>query len=254
MVILMRAVAAGMTDRGQQHEENEDAFLVLEDRGIFVVADGMKADGGSSSALIVETLGTVFHEDGDPLEAFDPNFSDRESRLLWALRLANDTLHERRQTSREWRTAGATVVAAAFDPQQRRMSIANVGDARGYRLRGGKLQQLTIDHAPLVHDIFDVNGLTDTEIAKTFGPPPDVRAIGLGNTVRIDLQRDEARVGDTYLLCTDGLTGMVPEEGIRRSIVGANDLGEACRRLVDEANALGGEDNIAVILVQMTDR
>ena len=144
---------------------------------------------------------------------------------------------------------GTTVVGLAID--RGAVSIAHVGDSRAYRLRSGELERLTQDHSWVGEQV--AAGLLSSDQARVH-PLRNVvtRALGGAAEVAIDVERWEARSGDLYLLCSDGLTGMVDDREIERCLQGADDLESATRDLIRLANERGGLDNITVLLVAVS--
>jgi PPM family protein phosphatase len=252
----MRAVAAGLSDVGLQREHNEDSFVVLQEYDLFVVADGMGGHraGDVASKLATDTISEFFrttaNEDITWPFHFDTNLSEEENRLLTGIRVANRQIYERSARSREYHGMGTTVVGAMFSPMKQRMYIGHVGDSRCYRIRAGQIDLLTRDHS-LVNDyLLAMPDLTDEQKSEL---PRNVitRALGMQDQVVVDLHRDDPRAGDVYVLCSDGLSGMVSDEDIRHIVSAADDLPEACHKLIDRANEHGGEDNITAILVKI---
>jgi protein phosphatase len=145
---------------------------------------------------------------------------------------------------------GTTVVGAMFSPKKGRMYIGHVGDSRCYRVRDSKIQLLTRDHS-LINDYLQaMPDLTDEQKNEL---PKNVitRALGMQDQVVVDLQHDDPQAGDVYVLCSDGLSGMVSDEDIERIVTTASDIRDACRRLIGRANEHGGEDNITAILIKI---
>jgi protein phosphatase len=254
----MWAVAAGLSDVGLQREHNEDSFVVLKEYDLFVVADGMGGHraGDVASRIATETISEFFrttaNEDITWPFHFDTNLSEEENRLLTGIRVANRQIFERSTRSRECHGMGTTVVGAMFSPKKRRMYIGHVGDSRCYRVRGGKIQLLTRDHSLINDYLLAMPDLTDEQKSEL---PKNVitRALGMQDHVVVDLQHDDPLDGDVYILCSDGLSGMVMDDEIQGIITAATDVREACRRLIHRANERGGEDNITAILIKIED-
>lgn len=254
----MRAVAAGLSDVGLQREHNEDSFIVLKEYDLFVVADGMGGHraGDVASRIATETISEFFrttaNEDITWPFHFDTNLSEEENRLLTGIRVANRQIFERSTRSRECHGMGTTVVGAMFSARKGRMYIGHVGDSRCYRVRGGQIQLLTRDHSLINDYLLAMPDLTDEQKSEL---PRNVitRALGMQDHVVVDLQHDDPTPGDVYVLCSDGLSGMVGDEDMTQIIVAASDVREACRRLIHRANERGGEDNITAILIKIED-
>jgi protein phosphatase len=239
---LILVTAVGRTDPGLKRKHNEDAYAILEDHHLFVIADGMgrHAAGEVASQLCVEAMRDAFTngEFGPPP---DPPLPRRASHLRGSIQLANDRILAAARAKEEYAGMGTTVVAAYFSPNKQRVYIAHVGDSRCYRLRGGKLTQLTTDHT------LGAAGITGKSAAVLS------RAVGIEANVEIDINTESPLPGDVYLLCSDGLSRMVPHETILSILESAKDLDSANRVLIDKANQSGGRDNITCILVRVDD-
>ena len=252
----MRAVAAGLSDVGLQREHNEDSFVVLKEYDLFVVADGMGGHraGDVASKIATETISDFFrttaNEDVTWPFHFDTNLSEEENRLLTGIRVANRQIFERSSRSREYHGMGTTVVGAMFSPKKRRMYIGHVGDSRCYRVRDAQIALLTRDHSLINDYLLAMPELTDEQKSEL---PKNVitRALGMQDNVVVDLQHDDPSEGDVYVLCSDGLSGMVNDEDINLIVAGSGDIREACRRLIQRANERGGEDNITAVLIKI---
>lgn len=252
----MRAAAAGVSDVGLQRDHNEDSYAILNEHELFIVADGMGGHraGDVASQLatsaIVDFFRATAHEDVTWPFHFDARLTEEENRLLTGIRLANRQIVEQSANSREHHGMGTTVVGALFSPEKRKMFIGHVGDSRAYRVRNGEILQLTRDHS-LVNDyLLAMPELTEEQRSEL---PKNVitRALGMQENVTVDLQSDDAQPGDMYVLCSDGLSGMIEDEEILQLTQSEEDLGEACRKLVVLANEHGGEDNITVVVVRI---
>jgi protein phosphatase len=252
----MRAIAAGLSDVGLQREHNEDSFVVLKEYDLYVVADGMGGHraGDVASKLATETISEFFkstaNEDVTWPFHFDTNLSEEENRLLTGIRVANRQIFERSTRSREYHGMGTTVVGAMFSPRKQRMYIGHVGDSRCYRIRGGLIQLLTRDHSLINDYLLAMPDLTEEQRSEL---PKNVitRALGMQDQVVVDLQHDDPTPGDIYVLCSDGLSGMVADDDIQKIVGAAGDIREACKKLIQKANESGGEDNATVVLIKI---
>jgi protein phosphatase len=219
----LRAVAFGVTDRGMQREHNEDSFLVLDEYGLFIVADGMGGHraGDVASRLATETIGEFFRstasEDITWPFHFDTNLTEEENRLVTGIRLANRQILDKSERSRECQGMGTTVVGAMYSSARNRVFIGHVGDSRCYRVRQSEIKLLTRDHSLLNDYILAIPNLTDEQKADL---PRNVitRALGMQKDVVVDLQSDEPQAGDVYVLCSDGLNGMLRDEEILAAV------------------------------------
>ncbi|HLV20882.1 MAG TPA: Stp1/IreP family PP2C-type Ser/Thr phosphatase [Polyangiaceae bacterium] len=255
----MRAIAAGISDVGLQRDHNEDSFAILNEQELFVVADGMGGHraGDVASKLATEAIIDFFRATASddvtwPFH-FDARLSEEENRLLTGIRIANRQIVEQSSRSREHHGMGTTVVGALFSARKQRMYIGHVGDSRAYRVRHGQISQMTRDHS-LVNDyLLAMPELTEEQRSEL---PKNVitRALGMQDHVTVDLQSDEVLPGDVYVLCSDGLSGMITDQEILQVVLSTDDLTEACRKLVRLANEHGGEDNITAVLVRIEDQ
>jgi serine/threonine protein phosphatase PrpC len=254
------------TDVGQIREHNEDNFLVADltrkTRGLlesnragivgkhgslFAVCDGMggAAAGEIASQLAVDILYermTDALNDGPPLSR-----DDLARRLVHSIEAAGLRIFQEAKLDRTRRGMGTTVTAAALVDDY--LFFAQVGDSRAYLLRDGRLVQLTRDQS-LVNQLIEAGQLTEEE-AETFEHNNIIlQALGTADTVQVDLTFCELRRGDTLLLCSDGLSGMVRFEDIRDVLESTPEPIEACKVLTERANQAGGHDNITVIVVR----
>jgi protein phosphatase len=255
----MRAVAHGISDVGLQREHNEDSFAVLQDHALCIVADGMGGHraGDVASRLATEAIGEFFkktaNDDATWPFHFDPNLTDEENRLLTSIRLANRQIYEHSTRSQDLRGMGTTVVGALYSNRKNRMYLGHVGDSRAYRVRGGEIQQMTRDHS-LVNDY--LAAMPDMTEEQRSELPKNVitRALGMQDNVEVDLQSDECQPGDVYVLCSDGLSGMITDREIFDVVrASAGNLEQVCWRLVTLANEHGGEDNITAVVIRVED-
>lgn len=145
---------------------------------------------------------------------------------------------------------GTTVVGAMFSPTKRRMYIGHVGDSRCYRVRDGDIQLLTRDHSLINDYLLAMPDLTDEQKNEL---PKNVitRALGMQDHVVVDLQHDDPNRGDVYVLCSDGLSGMMSDDDIKQIVSGSPEIRDACRQLIERANERGGEDNITAVLIKI---
>lgn len=224
--------------------------------GLFVVADGMGGHraGDVASRLAIEAISEYFRSIGGdettwPLP-FDGRLSEDENHLLASVRLANRKILERSARSREFHGMGTTVVGALFNPQQQRMIIAHVGDSRAYRIRDGFITQMTRDHSLFNDYLMAMPDLSEEQRSEL---PRNVitRALGMQEDVTVDIQPDTVKAGDVYVLCSDGLSGMVEDDDIVSIVSGNVELMHICQRLVSRANENGGEDNVTAVVVRV---
>lgn len=254
----MRLSVAGRTDVGRKRTHNEDAFLVLEEEQLFCVADGMggHASGEVASHIAVEELAEFFRltdrdEEATWPFAEDPARRQDENRLLAGVRLANLRIVERAASDERLRGMGTTLVCLHVARGSDEAVVGHVGDSRAYLWRAGALRQLTEDHS-LLNDFLKARQLTPEEIEAFPHKNVIVRALGMKPAVEVDLLRLPLQEGDLLLLCSDGLSGMVPDARLAEILRAPRpDLEAGVRALVEEANQAGGADNVTCVLVQV---
>ena len=252
--VLQIAVGA-RSDTGLVRQNNEDQFALDISLNLFVLCDGMggQAAGEVASKLGAETILEHCRQAAqDPaLEVFGgatSEFSEMTNRLASGIRLSNKAIHEAADQSPTTNGMGSTVVAACLTGNV--LSIAHVGDSRIYLFREGELRQLTQDHSLVMEQVR--RGLLSPEEAEQSELANVImRALGAEPTVEIDLDEHWLNEGDRVLLCSDGLTRMVPDAEIASALTEPFTAQQACERLVELANEHGGEDNITVILVHL---
>jgi PPM family protein phosphatase len=249
----MQVKAYGLTHVGRQRQHNEDSFLVEDGAKLYLVADGMggHAAGEIASRIAVDSISEfILHtkeDDGTWPHAYDEQFRRTTNRLMAAVRMANTRVLEAMRKDARLRGMGTTVVACMADNDT--MSIAHVGDSRAYLVRDQQLSRITNDHSWVFEQV-QAGMLSEAEAEKHPLRNVITRALGGALQVTPDAQEIEIRSGDVYLLCSDGLTGMVPEEEILRLVSENSSLEAACQQLIDTANARGGLDNVTAILVK----
>jgi len=254
----MRLTYAGTSDVGRKRTHNEDAYLLLPEELLCCVADGMggHASGEVAARIAVEEMAEFFRMTGRDEEAtwpykMDPARSYDDNRLLTAVKLANLRIFERAASDPRLKGMGTTIVAASFPKGGRSLLVGHVGDSRAYLWRRGALRQLTEDHS-LLNDYRKTRALTPEEIQAFPHKNVIVRALGMRDVVDVDLLVQPLEDGDVVLLCSDGLSGMVPDARLAEVIrANAGDLKLAAQVLVDEANAAGGGDNVTCVLAQV---
>ena len=226
------------SDLGRQRQGNEDNYFVR--APLFVVADGM---GGAQAGEVASEMA---------VESFDRGLPDGSPAdgLVSVIEDANRRIHDRSRSEAQRAGMGTTVTAAYVGEQE--VTIAHVGDSRAYVLRDGELTRLTRDHS-LVGELVARGKLTE-EQAETH-PQRSVitRALGPEPEVQVDVRTYQARAGDLFMVCSDGLTSMIPEARVREVLESARPLEQAGRELIAAANEAGGRDNITVILFRLED-
>ncbi|MEO5669038.1 MAG: Stp1/IreP family PP2C-type Ser/Thr phosphatase [Bdellovibrionota bacterium] len=226
----------GKSDIGRKRSNNQDSFLVAPHLSLFAVADGMGGHSGGevASAMAVKTLERAFTEKPD---------GAMDKKLFEAAQMANQVIFEQSQKDMSLRGMGTTLTAAAI--QWPWMFITQVGDSRCYLFRDGELFQLTEDHSQY-YELLRAGMIQEIE---SHGVQKNVitRSVGYEKNVNVDLYARKIERGDRYLICSDGLTGMVSNEQITQ-ILQNFDVNQAVQNLVELANLQGGEDNISVVV------
>ncbi len=251
----MRVSACGLTDPGRVRSHNEDFFEIDRERDLYVVADGMggHSHGEVASKMAVEAIQRFVRraesEDDTWPFTYDSRLKRHSNVLKAAVRLAHDQVLSAIRDDGSLHGMGTTVVGCLM--HNGTAALAHVGDSRAYRLRGGRLELLTEDHTWVNEQV--VAGFLSKEQARDH-PLKNVvtRALGGETEVAVDVREIGLEPGDRLLLCSDGLTTMLDDGEIQDCLLAAEAAGEcACRRLVQEANARGGHDNVTVVLLQV---
>src|SRR3954465_14472952 len=211
---------------GLQRQGNEDSYFVR--APLFVVADGM---GGAQAGEVASEMAV------DSFTHGLPDGDGPAEGLVHIIEDANRRIHERSRTQTQRAGMGTTVTAAHVGEDT--VTVAHVGDSRAYVVRNGDLIRITKDHS-LVAELVERGKLTE-EQAETH-PQRSVitRALGPEPSVQVDLETFQARDGDVFLVCSDGLTSMIPESRLAPILAGADSLEEAGHALIDAANDAGG--------------
>ena len=250
----MRIDFGARTDLGRVREINEDNLRVVPELNLFILSDGI---GGAAHGEVASEIAVTTIEEHcrtgikNPSLAYEgeirPDLTDKTNRLASALRLANHNIHTDASADPDKRGMGATIVAIWMDGD--RLSLAHVGDSRAYRLRQREMEQLTRDHS-LVAEQVRLGILTPEQAERSEYQTMLIRALGASETVEVDVDEHVMLDGDAYLLCSDGLSRMVPDEKIADTILSVKLAQKAADRLIELANEAGGVDNITAILVR----
>ncbi len=251
----MRLNSAGRTHVGMKRAHNEDSLRLFREENLFIVADGMggHASGEVASQMSVETLAEFFRATAEDDEVTWPYKMDKgrkyeENRVITGVKLSNRKIFESAGRDSKLKGMGTTIVVVLF--VNGGVYVGHVGDSRVYRFRSGKLTQLTEDHS-LLNDYIKMKNLTPEEIEAFPHKNVIVRALGMKETVQVDVSYEVPEVGDIYMLCSDGLSGMVHDDQLARLLSeDETDLDKKCERLIETANENGGTDNITTILIR----
>lgn len=255
-MILSEAIEiAVVSDTGRVRQHNEDSTAQDVDIGLAVLADGMGGYKAGEVASAIATT-TIFRETRGALETLVRGQTDQATGYRYeslvmrdAIALANEIIYKVAREDPEFEGMGTTAVATLF--YDNRVTIAHVGDSRGYRWRDGTLEQLTVDHT-VVQEYLN-SGLYTPEQARASADKNLVtRALGIAADVEVDLREYKVRAQDTYLLCSDGLTDLVDDATIAAALgMQGENLEQSAAKLVGLANSKGGIDNISIVLVRI---
>ena len=243
----------GLTDVGKRRSLNEDSILV--DESLLIVCDGMGGHkaGEVASRLAIDVIAGFVKRSAEDTEitwpyGFVTRISFDGNRLRTAIKLANRTVFRKAASSEDYTGMGTTVVAMMVSRSRPQMTYANVGDSRIYLIRAGVILQLSHDDS-WANLAWEADAIDDT--SRTSMKHVLTKALGARDDVDFEVKIQELNGGDIILLCSDGLTNMLPDARILE-IVSAHgaDLEAACRELVSGANAEGGRDNISAILAR----
>jgi serine/threonine protein phosphatase PrpC len=234
--------AAVRTDVGRRRRANEDCYAIAAELGLYLVADGM---GGHSAGQVASELAA--ESAVRALRTLSGAAASLTEKLRYSVAAANREVFETAQTRIELNGMGTTLVALLAGGE--RIALAHVGDSRAYLIRGGRIRQLTDDHS-LVAEL--VRRREISEHAARGHPQRHVltRALGVRPSAEPDLAELTPTVGDSFVLCSDGLTGHLSDTEIAEALAADDDLDAICGKLIDLANARGGEDNITVLVVR----
>jgi protein phosphatase len=228
----------GRTDPGRRRHRNEDHFVC--EPPLFAVADGM---GGAQAGEVASGLAAAVLEEADGDER-------GEERVTSLIQEANRRVFQRSSEDLAASGMGTTMTVALVDMSEGTIAVGHVGDSRAYRVRNGELEQLTEDHS-LVGELMRSGKLSPEEAESHPQRSVITRALGTEPDVDVDAFTVPVAAGDVYLLCSDGLSSMIPDREILAVLRGVDDLDDAAGALIDAANEGGGEDNITVVLFEI---
>ena len=237
------------TDPGRARENNEDSVAYDNAAQIAILADGM---GGYNAGEIASGMATAFikSEMSRWLAEAGKHAKTREIRRALEICVdnANRSIFNAANSNAQYHGMGTTLVVAVF--QDSKMLLGHIGDSRCYRLRAGAFEQITKDHS-LLQEQIDAGLLTSEQAATSSYKNLVTRALGVDDTVLLDLSEIEVQPGDLYVMCSDGLSDMVDDVEIANIVDGEKSMDEKSIALIEAANLHGGRDNISVVLVQV---
>lgn len=252
----MRISATGLSDIGRSRRRNEDSFDVNSNRGFCLVADGMGGHGNGevASEIAIDTIRNILLNQTNHLDPPTKTGIETDEHVTPAMLMnsaitaANAKVLAAVEVDNALLGMGTTVAGLLF--QSTRVIVAHVGDSRIYRSRNESLELITRDHTWVNEQV--EAGFLSKEQARSH-PLKNVvtRALGGDNEVDVEINELETEEGDLYLMCSDGLTGMLTDPQIQEELTTERSLDEACRALVDKANEMGGLDNITAVLARV---
>lgn len=241
----------GQTDVGLKRDINQDSILVDKQLSLFVVADGMGGHKGGevASAMAVQTVQEIlrFHIAGTGANSGSNQKLNPRDLLNLAYREASGRIHHKStHENPELMGMGTTMVAALAVGD--RLFIANVGDSRAYLIHNNGLWQLTEDHS-LVYEQLKAGVIKDEDVDQMVGRNVITRSVGFERDVQVDIIERQVQPGEMFLLCSDGLSGMVPYRKIVE-IVTTKPVDKIVASCIKEAKKAGGDDNVSVLLIR----
>jgi len=253
----MNYTSSGKTHPGMKRELNEDNYTILEDQGVYVVADGMGGHnaGEVASEIAVKTVEDFFLKSSRDEEMtwpykLDPSLSLDANKLMVGIKFANRRIYSSSSENASYAGMGTTVVSILTTKNSDEIFVSHVGDSRCYCYFEGELSQVTDDHS-LVNEYIKAGQITKEQAVNFPHKNVIMRALGMKDNVLVDIQKKKVRLGEIYLLCSDGLSDMVLDPDIEKIFALNMPLDETSQALIDAANANGGKDNITVILVKV---
>lgn len=245
---------SGTTDVGRVRDHNEDNLLIPQDMPLAAVSDGMggHACGEVASGIAVQSIAEYYAATSERGQESWPfrmaQLHQERDRMTTAIKLANERIYETGASDPSKKGMGCTVDAVFFS--KGRIYVGHVGDSRVYRIRDGQITMLTEDHS-LLNDYKRMKDMTAEEQENFAHKNVVVRALGLSESVFVDTVVEEFCPGDTYLLCSDGLCGMLDDPTMLATATRFNSLDTASAQLVQQANEAGGNDNITAVLARI---
>lgn len=249
-VYAMQWDAVGLTDCGLRRPQNEDSFLCLQEPGVFAVADGM---GGHAAGEVASGIAAAIVGAAAPTLPLTSGGRPLDRALVQMVRSANAAIRAHSLTEPTTSGMGTTLSVLALLPERGEYRVAHIGDSRVYRLRRDKLRQLTIDHT-LVQQMVEDGDLTPEQARRHRLSNIVTRSLGIYEAVDADVVRGRVDPGDLFMLCSDGLNGLVRDEDIQAILTQPLALEVIASHLVEAANLRGGYDNITVVLVRIGDQ
>jgi len=247
--------SAGLSDIGRRRQLNEDAMFTGDESGLYVVADGMGGHnaGEVASRLAVETVSNFVRRSGEDEEitwpyGVDPSISINANRLRTAIMLANKRVWKEADNREDYTGMGTTIVAGLVEEDN--IILCGAGDSRAYRLRDDAFDQITTDDSWV--QVALTEGLLQADEAENH-PMKNIitKAVGAKQNIELSVQEETLEDGDMYLLCTDGLHGMLTQTEILEILrAKKDDLEQTVQGLIAAANENGGKDNVTAVVLR----
>jgi serine/threonine protein phosphatase PrpC len=244
--------AAGITDVGRVRSINQDCFHLIEDKSIYIVADGMggHAAGDQASRIAVKTITdtlSIYDLANEPPDAEEgTDAMSVEELIRFSLQEANEQILLASLSNQHLQGMGTTAIVAMEYRNQ--LYIGHIGDSRTYLVRDQQIQQLTEDHS-VVQQLVKAGAISQEEAQVHPYKNVITRCLGMQASVEPDVMALDLLPGDRVLMCSDGLTNMVTNEQILEVVSGSTEPHPACETLIAMANEQGGTDNITVVLL-----
>lgn len=239
------------TDTGRARQNNEDSIAVDEGTHLAVLADGM---GGYNAGEIASGMATAFIKSEMSRWLTEVGSVARAKEVRRALELcvdsANLSIFNSANANAHYAGMGTTLVVGVFRDDA--LVLGHIGDSRCYRMRAGKLEQISRDHS-LLQEQMDAGLVTPEQALHSNIKNLVTRALGVEEIVLLEVNEHAVEVGDIYLMCSDGLSDMVNDAGIAKIVATEVDLEHKAQMLIDAANDHGGRDNISVLMVEVTE-
>lgn len=237
----MKFLSFGKSSIGMKRTHNEDAFYRNDGYGLYIVADGMGGHkaGEVASNMAVDSIKNYMLN----LKAID------EHSLVDGIYVANNLIFKAAAANAQYNGMGTTIVSLYMEGKT--AFLCHVGDSRAYLLRGAKLEKLTEDHT-YVNEQFKIGLITEKQMETHSMRNVLTRSLGFSEQLKVESQRLDTHAGDRYILCSDGLTHMVQDDVIA-GLAGIPDVVHAVSTMIDVANTNGGDDNITVLIIDVSE-
>ena len=245
----MNYLFCAKTDPGRARDNNEDSVVYDEASLTVVLADGM---GGYNAGEIASGMATAFIKSELSRWLTEAGSGIRAKEVRRAMEIcvdnANRSIFNSANSNASYAGMGTTLVVGVF--RDARLVLGHIGDSRCYRLRSGDFQQITKDHS-LLQEQMDAGLITPEQAATSSIKNLVTRALGVDESVLLEVNEHQVQVGDLYLMCSDGLSDMIDDDAITRIVTSELALDQKATQLIDQANENGGRDNISVLLVEV---